>query len=769
MSAPTAPTRLRVATGMAVRLVLPEIAVGGEGVVYGVVQPRDHVVKLYHAKVIAQKGALLQAKLRAMAHNPPADPTAGEGTVALVWPQSLVLDDRGAFAGFLMPFVDHVTSVEMHMVANPADRRHGPLTPRWVAGFTWEYLLRVAVNLCRVTESLHAAGYVVGDFNERNVLVHSNALVTMVDCDSMQVPRPDGPPFLCEVFRPEFTAPELLHVNLSREVRAPSSDLFPLAIHIYQLLMEGRHPFAGIWHGRGDKPERQELAAKGLFVQIHDTSLGPQAGTPPFEIFPPEVRHLFMRAFVDGARHPQDRPTAAEWRAQLEALGATLVTCGRHRDHRYPSHLGGSCPWCELGKVASVATLPPTNLSDAASVMSSKRRRAAPAQPAHAPVTFVPRRAPLRAPLRLPLRRRRPRATIIAGGVLVSVLALVVIGGVSHRGTPTGALTPDLSGLGVDNHGNMYVSNSEPSVVRRITPAGQSAVIAGNGKRGDSGDGGPATKAEFDLRFQGAQMAVDAAGNLYLPDWANGRVRRVDRAGIITTVAGGARSGLPGDGGPATKAEFENPGAVAVDAKGNLYVTDEGISTNGGRVRKIDPAGTITTIAGGGDGRKAEFGDGSPGTQATLDRPEGLAVDAAANVYVADQGHRRIRKIDTAGIITTVAGTGATGENGDGGRALDATFEQPIAVAVDAAGNLYVVDLIVEGVRRIDAAGTITTVMGLPSTGSFGDPPVGGTRLSFPFGIAIDPVGNLLVMDEAGVKRLDSSGTVTPVPLTVKP
>lgn len=349
-------TSLRRADGGAFQVITPELAVGGEGAVYKMAQPSGQVLKYYLPQVLAKKGTKLAAKVQAMVDNPPVDPTASQGHISLAWPKTPVLDSSGHFAGYLMPAIDTASAVELHMISNPADRKRSPKVPPWAAGFTWEYLLRVATNLASAMQALHDTGYVIGDFNERNVLVRMNALVSLVDCDSMQVPGPAGTPFLCEVLRPEFTAPELLHANLSKDTRTPESDRFPLAVHIYQLLMEGRHPYAGIWHGQGDKPERHQLAERGLFVQTAGKSLTPQAGTPPFSILTEDARKLFIRAFVDGARDPTARPSGLEWYRTLQTLAAGLVTCKTDAMHRYPGHLGQKCPWCVLGKGSQVAT-----------------------------------------------------------------------------------------------------------------------------------------------------------------------------------------------------------------------------------------------------------------------------------------------------------------------------------------------------------------------------------------------------------------------------
>jgi sugar lactone lactonase YvrE len=213
-----------------------------------------------------------------------------------------------------------------------------------------------------------------------------------------------------------------------------------------------------------------------------------------------------------------------------------------------------------------------------------------------------------------------------------------------------------------------------------------------------SGDGGPASSASIGPP---RGIAVDSAGNLYIADWSNLRIRKVDTNGIITTVAGSGKSTAIaplGDGGPATSAALGGPVGVAVDSTGNLYIADSGVNSSFSAiswVRKVDTSGTITTVAGGGG--MGFSGDGGAATSALLDSPSGVAVDGAGNLYIADSGNKRVRMVDMNGIITTVAGNGgglAAGVNvfgsiGDGGPATAA----PLAaddVALDAAGNIYI-------------------------------------------------------------------------------
>jgi hypothetical protein len=206
-------------------------------------------------------------------------------------------------------------------------------------------------------------------------------------------------------------------------------------------------------------------------------------------------------------------------------------------------------------------------------------------------------------------------------------------------------------------------------------------TVAGNGIAGYMGDEGPATEAVLNNPHG---VAVDAVGNIFIADWINHRIRKVDTSGIITTVAGNGTGGYSGDGGPATEGALNRPACVDVDAAGNLYIGDQ----NNNRVRKVDTSGIITTVAGNGTGGYS--GDGGPATEAELNLAGGVAVDALGNLYIVEHYGHRIRKVDTFGIITTVAGNGIQGYGGDGGPATEAALQYPEDVVLDAAGNLYI-------------------------------------------------------------------------------
>jgi sugar lactone lactonase YvrE len=298
------------------------------------------------------------------------------------------------------------------------------------------------------------------------------------------------------------------------------------------------------------------------------------------------------------------------------------------------------------------------------------------------------------------------------------------------------------AGVTIDGAGNIYIADQANNRVRKVYTSGIITTIAGNGVAGYTGDGGIATGAELN---QPAGVAVDGVGNIYISDSYNNRIRKVSASGIITTFAGGGTGGL-GDVGPATLAVINNPNGVAIDGSGNLYIADQGNN----RIRKVNMSGIITTIA--GNGISGYTGDGGAATTTALFSPTGVAVDGAGNIYIADEGNMRIRKVNTSGIITTFAGSGpgngTPGYTGDGGLAIAAELNSPAGVAVDGAGNIYIADAGNIVVRKVNLSGIITTVAGNNTTGFSGDGGAAvGAQLDFPAGVALDAGGNLYIAD----------------------
>ena len=346
-------------------------------------------------------------------------------------------------------------------------------------------------------------------------------------------------------------------------------------------------------------------------------------------------------------------------------------------------------------------------------------------------------------------------------GWTITTVAGTGEGGFSGDGGPaTAARLAYPEGVALDGAGNLYIADVSNHRIRKVDSTGTITTVAGSGQPGFSGDGGPATEAQLDNPLG---VAVDGAGNLYIADRLNHRIRKVDSRGTITTIAGTGEGSYSGDGGPAVRSQLYRPSGVAVDGAGNLYIADH----YNARIRKVDSAGTITTIA--GTGRWGFSGDGGPAVEARVYRPTGVALDGAGNLYIADFDNHRIRKVDSAGTITTVAGTGVWGFSGDGGPASEAQLANPDGVTVDGAGNLYIADHYNERIRKVDSTGTITTIAGTGVWGFSGDGgPATVARLAFPSGLAVDGAGNLYIADTFN-KRIRKvtpmAGTVTLVPV----
>jgi len=336
-------------------------------------------------------------------------------------------------------------------------------------------------------------------------------------------------------------------------------------------------------------------------------------------------------------------------------------------------------------------------------------------------------------------------------------------GGLSgDNGPATGAQLYNPSGVAVDSVGSLYIADTFNNRIRKVS-SGMITTVAGNGPVGNGflvagfgGDNGPAA----DAKLNGPSgVALDSAGNLYIADLYNSRVREVSN-GVITTVAGGGST--VGDNGPATSAALYDPLGVAVDSAGNLYIAD----SSNHRIRKVSD-GVITTVAGSGAVFPSEggfSGDNGPATSAQLDYPAGVAVDSAGNLYIADEGNHRIRRVSN-GVITTVAGNGTQGLSGDGGPATNAQLGSPTGVAVDSAGNLYIADTADERIRKV-SNGVITTVAG--GGASLGDNgPATSAWLYLPFGLAVDSVGNVYVADN-GNNRVRAL-TLSPCTYLVSP
>lgn len=332
---------------------------------------------------------------------------------------------------------------------------------------------------------------------------------------------------------------------------------------------------------------------------------------------------------------------------------------------------------------------------------------------------------------------------------LVTIAGTGTGGGKGDNGPAVAAELWVPSGVAVDAAGNLFVADTQNHRIRKIAPSGVITTVAGSGTLGFAGDGGPATAAALN---EPNDVVVDAAGNLYFSDTLNNRVRRVSASGVITTVAG---SGLnpftnefppqDGDGGPATAARLNQPFGLALDAAGNLFIAE----ASAARIRRVAAgSGVITTVA--GSGLVGSAGNGGPATEARLLFPTGVAVDNAGNIYIADINAHQVRRVAAStGVITTIAGTGAAGYNGDDIPANTAQLRQPAQLALDAAGDLYIAEFAGQRVRKITfSTGLITTVAGTGVAGASGDGSApAGAQLGFPFDVTLDAAGNLFIAD----------------------
>ena len=309
-------------------------------------------------------------------------------------------------------------------------------------------------------------------------------------------------------------------------------------------------------------------------------------------------------------------------------------------------------------------------------------------------------------------------------------------------GLATAALLNGPYDVATDFHNNVYIADCNNNRVRKVS-AGVITTIAGSGSAGYTGDGGQATKAAFHCP---RGLATDSLGNVFVYDYFNAAVREITPAGIVTTVAGNGVVGYTGDGGPATSAELSEGWGVAVDPNENLYIADSGNNV----IRKVTSSGIITTIA--GNGTAGSTGDGGQSTSATLNGPTKVALDAAGNLYIADTGGNRIRLLTPAGVISTFAGTGAASDSGNGGLATSASVDGPHALAIDAAGDVFIGDRLSSVVRMVNPAGIIQTVAGNGTAGYTGN---GGSAMAgeiiAPYGIALDYTGNLYIADTSSI------------------
>jgi DNA-binding helix-hairpin-helix protein with protein kinase domain len=315
----------------------PLLGRGGEASIYTVAGRTDVAAKIYHNPTDEHA-----AKLAAMLAAPPVAPPQPGQHVPLAWPIGRLLEfgDEGRIIGYLMPRIEKARLI--WEIYNPGVRRE--VYPH----FHHSSLLGTARNLATVVQVVHECGYVIGDLNESNVLVTSQAQVTLIDADSFQAPGRDRV-YRCHVGRPEYTPPELQSVAFADVDRLPQHDAFALAVLIFQLLMQGIHPFAGRCAGDGEADSIAARIAAGHwpYAWLRTPSIEPSPHAPPWFALPPSIQDLLRRCFEDAHAEPDLRPSAAQWQHALEEAEHELTTCPRDALHLYHRRLD-HCPWCSL-------------------------------------------------------------------------------------------------------------------------------------------------------------------------------------------------------------------------------------------------------------------------------------------------------------------------------------------------------------------------------------------------------------------------------------
>ncbi len=293
------------------------------------------------------------------------------------------------------------------------------------------------------------------------------------------------------------------------------------------------------------------------------------------------------------------------------------------------------------------------------------------------------------------------------------------IGGGEGNGNPATAISAGPVGVVVDGSGNMYVADADNNRIFKINGSGVTSTVAGNGTPGYSGDGSAASAGQLAAP---SGIAIDGSGNVYIADQYNNVVRKVTAlSGLISTIAGNGTAGYVADGGAATATEINFPSGVAVDGSGNVYIADQGNN----RIRKVNGSGIISTIAGTGTGGYTS--DGISAVSSEINSPSSITLDGSGNIYIADTYNNRVRKVNGSGIISTIAGNGTAGYTGDGFAATTAEIDSAVDVTVDASGNVYIADANNNVIRKVTPASIISTLaaaMASALSAETADPPL---------------------------------------------
>lgn len=319
-------------TGKSITL-LSEIVNSGEAKVWRTNQ-NGYLAKIYHSPTPERV-----QKLAVMIANPPTEPNSHLHHVSFAWPKSALKNAQGDCVGFLMPEIKD--GKELINVYNYSLRKASKLE------IDWRFLHTTALNIVSIIEALHAAGYVLGDIKQQNILVNNRALPSIIDTDSFQVKNPkNGKVYRCLVGSPGYTPPELMGKDFASIEQTEVHDRFRLGVIIYQLLFSGNNHFQGKWTGAGENPEPDEIIRRGLWLYSANSLIEPVPRTIPMIIVHPAIRECFLKCFNDGHKNPNLRPTAREWLKALRTGNDNLTICGRVDSHYY-SRTFGNCYWCD--------------------------------------------------------------------------------------------------------------------------------------------------------------------------------------------------------------------------------------------------------------------------------------------------------------------------------------------------------------------------------------------------------------------------------------
>ena len=364
---------------------------GGEGTVYKIQQHSQLVAKINH-----DLSKVNEPKLSAMLSYPPKDPMRKKKHISIAWPIDLLLNGHGETRGFLMPYVSNAEKIFNFYNPGTRSKKH--------TFINYLCLLRIANNLSSAMGAVHDFGYVIGDVSESNILVTNDTLVTLIDTDSFQVCDPVNKlVYRCEVGRPEYTAPELQGKSFRSLNRNVEQDLFGLGVLIFQLLMEGVHPFAGKYRGGGDVPPYEQRITEGHFVygKKKHVPYDPSPISPPFYMLHPNLQVLFLRCFENGHKDPTMRPDTQMWQKALKEAESTVKKCSLNEQHYFGKHLN-YCPWCERKNLLCFDSFPSTR-----NVSSGPYQR-----PSSSPTGPILRPRPAHAPLVHSVHSRGPAAPV---------------------------------------------------------------------------------------------------------------------------------------------------------------------------------------------------------------------------------------------------------------------------------------------------------------------------------------------------------------------